>query len=174
MSIHCTDKIKHHETSLLPTCAEIFNTKRKWSGQISCHYQPKCHDHHAKWNVFVLMMDMMWFEILDSFDFLCIESSLYIYRSSRLLMAIDPQLHLCTAVFSLCFDSILCCTTHDVWFICSLECVLDRGQSSYCIRGQVRSSASAFGQVPKEELVSGVELVTEENMPQQALTSSRS
>ena len=52
-----------------------------------------------------------------------------------------------------------------------VEWVQYHGQSSYCIRQRVWSSALVAEQVPKEELVSGLELVTEENMPQLALTS---
>ena len=40
------------------------------------------------------------------------------------------------------------------------------------MRGRVRSSGSVAEQVPKNEVFSNLELVTKQNMPQQALTSS--
>ena len=44
--------------------------------------------------------------------------------------------------------------------------MLGRVQSSYCIRERIGSTASVAEQMPKEVLVSGLDVVTRENTPQ--------
>ena len=69
---------------------------------------------------------------------------------SHLLMVIG-LLHLCTVVFSLCFDSIFSSSAHCVAFVCIFwfEWMSGRAQSSYCILERVGSTASGLSRCQK-------------------------